>query len=152
MVVYISLTVKQKETGGGEEREKPFNRLHSVRLPCPYYWLSRFLYYLHFIRHFSTSNPLFPITEPLLPTLMFIHSFINIPEIQKNIYRTWYPFCGTIFSFPGRGTKIVKSNCYLSCFLSFRRFLNSIYSFLGNFSASEFLLPTFRNSLSVPSS
>jgi len=37
-------------------------------------------------------------------------------------------------------------------FLIFRRVLNVICSFLGNSPASEFSLPTFRNSLSVPSS
>jgi len=37
-------------------------------------------------------------------------------------------------------------------FSSFRRVLNVMFSFLGNSPASEFYLPTFRNSLSVPSS
>ena len=37
-------------------------------------------------------------------------------------------------------------------FLSFRRVLNVICSFLGNSPVYEFYLPTFRNSLSVPSS
>ena len=40
----------------------------------------------------------------------------------------------------------------VSLFLSFRRVLNVNYSFLGNSPASEFKFPTFRNSLSVPSS
>jgi len=35
---------------------------------------------------------------------------------------------------------------------NFRLFLNVVFSLLGDFPTSEFYMPTFRNTLSIPSS
>jgi len=71
-------------------------------------------------------------------------------EELRTEYSVWHWECGEDISWPNQvGKNLEKLNNLIS---NFRRVLNFVCFLLGNSPASKSYIPTFRNTLSVPSS
>jgi len=115
--------------------------------------LSNYIKYVFFGEGNATTRAS-RMSETRLLDVKYVH-YIEIQHRKKSNFLTHFNYQNRTISTPGSGTKDFKGATSMAgiFFISnFRCVLNAVCFLLGNSPASEFYMPTFRNTLSVPSS